>query len=80
MQVTGKRLLCTAVWYVATCVWVAWRCFQAGGCDIAVVPRPVLNLLLPELDDPVYVRLLESMHYYGNFDSASGSEGEMDPQ
>ena len=72
-KVSCYRLQCRAVCFIATCVRVAWRCFQAGGCDREVVPRPVLNLLPPELDP-----FIMQLQYHDNFDSASGSEGEME--
>lgn len=72
-QVSGHRLQCRAVCFIATCVRVAWRCFQAGGCDREVEPRDVLNLLPPELDP-----FIMQLQYHDNFDSASGSEGEME--
>ena len=75
--------MCVALWllknalhYVAACVRISWRCYQAGGCDRPVEQRAILAALPDDLD-PVIQNL---RYYYDDFDSTSGSDdGEMVP-
>lgn len=75
-SVTDTGLLKNALHYVAACVRISWRCYQAGGCDRPVEQRAILAALPDDLD-PVIQNL---RYYYDDFDSTSGSDdGEIVP-